>query len=80
MPLQTRKVGACFCDALALGVFGGGLEAADDAWQYSLPIRVAIVQQGGFSLGFDEDNAREYAEDLAREEAGPGQEGGVWRV
>lgn len=44
MPLQTRKVGACFCDALALGVFGGGLEAADDAWQYSLPIRVAIVR------------------------------------
>ncbi|CAM9173951.1 unnamed protein product, partial [Pylaiella littoralis] len=44
VPLQTRKVGACFCDALALGVFGGGLEAADDAWQYSLPIRVAIVR------------------------------------
>lgn len=40
----------------------------------------ANVQQGGFSLGFDEDNAREYAEDLAREEAGQGQEGGLWRV
>lgn len=44
MPLRTRAIGSCFCDGLALGAFGGGLEKASDAWQYSLPIRVAIVR------------------------------------
>lgn len=44
VPLRVRSVGSCFCDALSLGVFGGGLERAADTEQYSLPIRVAIIR------------------------------------
>lgn len=44
VPLRTRATGTCFCDAVALALFGGGVEKADDTWQYSLPIRVAIIR------------------------------------